>query len=89
MQIGLYRLFELEFFGQKRLAMTSEIGNTHKTDSVLFENLIGYKELSNWLSIPERTLQDWVYKRKIPFVKVQGLIRFIPSEIQAWIQERG
>lgn len=55
----------------------------------LFDNqrLITKEQLSEWLSVPIKTIQDWVYKRKIPFVKVGSLVRFRVSEIESWINE--
>lgn len=41
-----------------------------------------------YLSVSNKTLRDWVYKRQIPFKKVGNLVRFNPSEIQRWIEER-
>ena len=60
----------------------------HSSDNLLFENLIGYKELSEWLSISERTLQDWVYKREIPFLKLGKHVRFCPVEIRRWLKQQ-
>lgn len=55
----------------------------------LFDNpLWSIKQAALKLSVSEKTLRDWVYKRKVPFVKVGNLVRFIPSEIEEWIQER-
>lgn len=55
----------------------------------LFENSFwDIKKTAEVLSICVGTLRDWVYKRQIPFKKVGNLIRFVPSEIQKWIEER-
>ena len=40
-------------------------------------NLITLPELSTLLKIPEKTIRDWVYKKKIPYYKVGYHIRFI------------
>lgn len=52
------------------------------------ENFLTIEDLSKWLMISEKTIRDWVYKRQIPFKKVGNLIRFVPSEIHRWIEER-
>lgn len=54
-------------------------------NQVFFENLVTIKELSLGLQVPEKTIRDWVYKRRIPFCKVGNLIRFRSSEIEAWL----
>jgi excisionase family DNA binding protein len=66
--------------------------NSVKDKGSLFDNrieqLLNIEDLSTWLMISEKTLRDWVYKRQIPFKKVGNLIRFVPSEIHRWIEER-
>ena len=55
----------------------------------LFDNpLWDICKTSQMLSISQKTLRDWVYKRQIPFKKVGKLVRFDPSEIHGWIEER-
>lgn len=56
--------------------------------SQIFDNLLTIQDLSLWLQVPDKTIRDWVYKRQIPFKKVGNLIRFVPSEIHRWIEER-
>lgn len=54
-----------------------------------FENsLWDIKTAAQKLSISEKTLRDWVYKRQVPFKKVGNLVRFDPYEIHQWIEER-
>jgi excisionase family DNA binding protein len=53
----------------------------------VFDNLITILQLSQWTQVPEKTIRDWVYKRKIPFKKVGRHIRFLKSEIELWIQK--
>lgn len=57
---------------------------------VFFENLgmLTIGDLSFLIQVPEKTIRDWVYKRQIPFKKVGNLIRFVPTEIHQWIEER-
>ena len=55
----------------------------------LFDNLWSVVRLSEFLSVPITTVRDWVYKRKIPFIKVgDRLIRFNPSDVFEWLAER-
>ena len=43
--------------------------------------LIDIGELSRRLSIPKGTLYNWVYLRRIPFVKAGRSLRFDPLEV--------
>lgn len=40
------------------------------------------------LAIERSTLYAWTSKRRIPFVKVNGLLRFRESEICRWLKLR-
>lgn len=55
----------------------------------LLENLWSTKRLSEFLDVPAMTIKDWCYKRQIPFVKVGRHVRFRPSDVQKWLEERG
>lgn len=68
--------------------MNNNISNNQQQPAKLFENLITYQQLSELIQVPVKTLQDWVYKREIPFKKIGRLVRFSPSEIHAWIDGR-
>lgn len=55
-----------------------------------FDNqLWTYKETAHYLNVPVPTLKDWVYKRRIKFVKVGKHIRFRPSDVEKWLEEGG
>ena len=43
------------------------------------------KQLSEYLTIQSSTLYSWVAQGKIPHVRIHGLIRFRPEEIEAWV----
>ncbi len=43
------------------------------------------KKLSAYLNIKLSTLYAWVAQGRIPHVKIHGLIRFRPEEIEAWV----
>jgi excisionase family DNA binding protein len=45
-------------------------------------NLIDINQLSRRLNIAKGTLYNWVYLRRIPFVKLGGALRFDPDEIE-------
>ena len=43
------------------------------------------KKLSEYLNVKTSTLYAWVSKGEIPFIKIHGLIRFHPNEIETWL----
>lgn len=43
--------------------------------------LIDINELSRRLSIPKGTLYNWVYLRRIPFIKAGRSLRFDPYQV--------
>jgi excisionase family DNA binding protein len=53
------------------------------------ERCLDIPELSAWLTISVRHIRRLVSERRIPFHKVGGLIRFVPSEIAAWLDSNG
>ncbi len=53
------------------------------------EEFVDIKELSRRISTPEDTIRDWIYKKKIPFVKLPtGSVRFRWSKVLAWVEGR-
>lgn len=49
--------------------------------SVMEKTLIDVNELSRRLSIPKGTLYNWVYLRRIPFIKAGRSLRFDLSDV--------
>ena len=47
--------------------------------------LIGIDELAALLRIHKGTIYNWVYRRKIPYVKVGRLVRFDLAEITKYL----
>jgi excisionase family DNA binding protein len=47
--------------------------------------LIGIDELASILHIRKGTIYNWVYRRKIPYVKVGRLVRFDLKEIAKYL----
>lgn len=47
--------------------------------------LLTIRDLSNQLQIKTSTLYSWVAEGKIPALKLNGLIRFEPDAIKAWL----
>lgn len=51
-------------------------------DSVRFITVKGVAEM---LCVSPRTVRDWVYKRTIPFIKINGALRFNEAELKRWL----
>ena len=47
--------------------------------------LLTIKELAEQLRIKPSTLYAWASQRKIPCVRIHGLIRFRPEDIEGWL----
>jgi excisionase family DNA binding protein len=52
------------------------------------ERLWGVNETAEFLGIRVSTLRDWVFRRKIPCIKVGKLVKFEPAEIEQWLETR-
>jgi len=52
------------------------------------EKLLTPEKVCEMLAIEKSTLYAWTSKRRIPFIKVNGLLRFKESEIVRWLKLR-
>jgi len=46
------------------------------------ERLLNTKELADYLGLAHQTIRVWVSQKRIPFLKIQGAVRFSEAEIQ-------
>lgn len=53
--------------------------------SAPIEPLLSVKEAAALLSIPEKSLRDMVYRRRIPYLKIDGRVRFSPPDLRDWL----
>ena len=44
------------------------------------------KDLSKYLKIKSSTIYAWTAQGKIPHIKIHGLVRFKPEEIDTWLE---
>ena len=49
---------------------------------------ISPSQLAQNLNVSKFTVYDWVYDRKIPFVKIGKLVRFNEEDIEKWLKEK-
>ena len=54
----------------------------------LFENLIGVKTVAEMLGLAPKTIHNWVYLRKIPYVKCGQKVMFRPKSLEAWLNRK-
>ena len=50
------------------------------------EKLLTINEASQLLGLAKKTLYQYVCRRIIPFVKIQGNLRFRESNLEAWVE---
>lgn len=49
-------------------------------------NLVTIKDVSAFLKVKQSTLYSWVHNGTIPFIKLNGLLRFDMDEIVKWVE---
>jgi excisionase family DNA binding protein len=49
------------------------------------EQLLSVKELALYLKCTEQTIRRYILAKKIPYHKIDRMVRFWPSEIQEWV----
>lgn len=53
------------------------------------EDIMTIPEVADWLHVADVTVYRWVEHKQIPFLKAGGTIRFIRSDLLAWMREGG
>jgi len=48
--------------------------------------LLNIDEASELLGLSKNTIYCWVSRRKIPFTKINGLLRFDVAQLKRWIR---
>jgi excisionase family DNA binding protein len=51
-------------------------------------NLISADELAPALGISRVTIYSWVRRNAIPFMKIEGLVRFEPDKVAQWLKSK-
>jgi excisionase family DNA binding protein len=47
--------------------------------------LIDIQTLSDMIAVKPKTIYDWVHRKKIPYYKINRLLRFSYKEILEWL----
>lgn len=56
--------------------------------AVFFDNLISVKTVAERLGLAPKTIHNWVYLRKIPYVKYGNKVMFRPKSLKAWLNRK-
>lgn len=49
--------------------------------------IMNVDDLAKYLSVSKETVYGWTSRKKIPFIKMGRLIRFLKPDIDAWMQK--
>lgn len=49
---------------------------------------VGIVELSKYLDLTKGTLYVWVCKKKVPYLKIGGSVKFDLLEIEKWLKDK-
>jgi excisionase family DNA binding protein len=52
------------------------------------DKLLTIDQVSEILQVKKATIYSWTFTKKIPFLKVNGALRFREKAISTWIDER-
>ena len=50
--------------------------------------MLNTKQVAEKLGVSERTIERWMTDRKIPYYRLNGIIRFDEAVIDSWVQKR-
>ena len=50
--------------------------------------MLNIQKLSSLLNVKPKTIYDWVHKKRIPYYKLEGNIRFSEDEILKWLKSK-
>lgn len=50
--------------------------------------MLNIHQLSHLLNVKQKTIYDWVHKKKIPYHKLVGSLRFKENEIIEWLKSK-
>ena len=59
-----------------------------KEKEKFFDNLVSVKTVAEGLGVAPKTVHNWVYLRKIPYVKVGQKVMFRQKSLKAWLTRK-
>ena len=58
------------------------------TSGLLFDNLINLETVSEILGVAPKTIHNWVYLRRIPYIKVGRKVMFCSKSLISWFNRK-
>lgn len=52
------------------------------------DKLLTISQVSDILQVKKSTIYSWTFTRKIPYVKINGVLRFKEKVISSWIESQ-
>lgn len=49
--------------------------------------LMTTKEVAGWLKVAPKTVENWRYRGQIPYVKINGVVRYRRMDIESWLEK--
>lgn len=50
--------------------------------------LLTVKQLSGRINFKAKTIYDWVHRKRIPYLKIEGSLRFDYDEVLRWLKNK-
>jgi len=50
--------------------------------------LLSVEEAADYLGVKKSTIYGWIFRRKVPFVKVGRLVKFRGEALRKWLTDR-
>jgi excisionase family DNA binding protein len=52
------------------------------------DKLLTKEEIAGYLHLSPRTIESWVWREKIPYIKIGRCVRFDLGQIQEWLKAK-
>ena len=75
---------------KKKQVKKKKPGQTGQPDvsGLFFDNLINLETVSEVLGVAPKTIHNWVYLRKLPYIKVGRKVMFRPKSLENWLNRK-
>jgi excisionase family DNA binding protein len=65
-----------------------DIDSHEQKQEVFVEAYLNTKQLAEHLNMAEQSIRRWVMDNKIPYHRINGVIRYRLSEVELWIESK-
>lgn len=62
------------------------IRDMNSNNSEIGTELLDASAVAKWLGVKVNTIYQWVHYKRVPFLKINGLLRFEYSAVEAFIK---